>query len=79
MEATLTEAARRKANRDRVKAHRDRLRAQGLRPVQIWLPDVTTPEFKAEAHRQALAIAASEDEARVMALIEELSDWDDLG
>ncbi|MCW2631974.1 MAG: hypothetical protein JWR88_936, partial [Pseudonocardia sp.] len=26
--------------RDRVAAHRARLRAQGLRPLQIWVPDV---------------------------------------
>ena len=49
--------------RDRVREHRRRLRAQGLRPVQIWVPDVRAPEFVAEAHRQSTAIAASEQEA----------------
>ncbi len=29
-----------------------------LRPVQVWVPDVRTPEFAAEAHRQS-ALAAS--------------------
>ena len=24
----------------KVQEHRDRLRAQGLRPIQIWVPDV---------------------------------------
>ena len=35
-----------------VRAHRERLHAQGLRPVQIWVPDVTAEGFSAEAHRQ---------------------------
>jgi hypothetical protein len=34
-----------------VQAHRDRLRAQGLRLVQIWVPDRRAPEFIREAHR----------------------------
>ena len=49
--------------RDRVREHRRRLRAQGLRPVQIWVPDVRATEFVAEAHRQSMAIAASEGES----------------
>ena len=35
--------------RDRVRAHRERLRAKGLRPLQIWVPDVASPAFAAEA------------------------------
>ena len=30
------------SSRDKVRLHRERLRAQGLRPVQILVPDVTT-------------------------------------
>jgi hypothetical protein len=45
--------------RKRVREHRRRLRAQGLRPVQIWVPDVRSPVFAREAHRQAEAVAAS--------------------
>ena len=44
----------------RVREHRRRLRAQGLRPVQIWVPDVRSPEFAEEAHRQSAAVAASQ-------------------
>lgn len=43
----------------RVRTYRDRLRAQGLRPVQIWVPDVRSPGFAAQAHRQSAAVAAS--------------------
>jgi hypothetical protein len=48
-----------KSAREKVRAHRQRLREQGLRPVQFWLPDVRSPAFKAEAHRQSLAVASS--------------------
>ena len=62
--------------RQRVREHRERLRAQGLRPVQIWVPDVRAPEFVAEAHRQSAAIAASEREADDQAHVDAISvDW----
>jgi surfactin synthase thioesterase subunit len=46
-------------SREKVRAHRERLRRQGLRPIQIWVPDVRAPSFKAQAHRQSLAVAKS--------------------
>lgn len=36
----------------KMQAYRARLRAQGLRPVQIWVPDVDAPRFKSEVRRQ---------------------------
>jgi hypothetical protein len=48
-----------KPSRVKVSEHRARLRAQGLRPIQIWVPDVRAASFKAEAHRQSLAVATS--------------------
>jgi hypothetical protein len=61
------------STRDRVRQHRERLRRQGLRPVQIWVPDVRAPEFNAEAHRQSIAIATSEGEADNQALVDAIS------
>lgn len=49
--------------RERVRAYRQRLRQQGLRPMQIWVPDVRAPEFVAEARRQSALVGASEHEA----------------
>lgn len=46
-------------SRSRVRAHRARLRDQGLRPIQLWVPDVNSPAFVAEAHRQSRLAAAS--------------------
>jgi hypothetical protein len=61
------------SSRDKVRNHRARLRAQGLRPIQIWLPDTRAEGFKDEAHRQAEAIAASAHEAADQDFIDALS------
>lgn len=61
------------STRDRVRQHRERLRQQGLRPVQIWVPDIRAPEFIAAAHQQSLAVARSEHEADDQAFIDAVS------
>ncbi len=65
----------RKASRDKVRAHRERLRRQGLRPLQIWVPDVRSPAFASEAHRQSLAVANSPHAKEDQAFIDAVSDW----
>ncbi|MBX3143549.1 MAG: antitoxin MazE family protein [Trueperaceae bacterium] len=62
-----------KTVRDKVREHRAKLRAQGMRPVQIWVPDVRSAEFRAEARRQSLAVATSPHEAEDQAFIDSLS------
>jgi len=62
-------------SRNRVRAHRARLREQGLRPVQIWVPDVTAEGFAAEAHRQSRAVAVSEHADQDQAFVDEISEW----
>jgi len=37
----------------RVAKHRDTMRAKGLRPVQIWLPDISAPGVAEEYRRQS--------------------------
>lgn len=60
--------------RHRVQIHRAHLRAQGLRPVQIWVLDVRSPAFKDEARRQSRAVAAAVDESDVMDFLEDVQD-----
>lgn len=69
--------SRSKPSRDKVRKHRARLRRQGLRPIQIWVPDVRSPEFAAEAHRQSLAVAQSPHEADDQAFVAAISDFND--
>ena len=63
------------SSRRRVAAHRARLRAQGLRPVQIWVPDVTAREVAAAAHRPSRAVAASEAADDDQAFVDSMSEW----
>jgi len=66
---------RSKSSRNKVRAHRKRLREQGLRPIQIWVPDMRSPSFAAEARRQSLAVArsphAGEDQGFIDAISED--------
>jgi Protein of unknown function (DUF3018) len=66
-----------KPSRVKVREHRERLRSQGLRPIQIWLPDVRAPSFRSEAHRQSLAVATSAHAREDQAFIDAVSDWRD--
>ena len=66
-----------KPTRVKVQEHRERLRARGLRPIQIWVPDVHAPAFRSEAHRQSAAVAASVHAADDQAFIDAVSDRDD--
>jgi len=66
-----------KSARDKVRRYRERLRKQGLRPIQIWVPDVRAPGFKAEAHRQSLAVAESSHVATDQEFIDAVSDLSD--
>jgi hypothetical protein len=64
-----------KSSRAKVRAHRKRLREQGLRPIQIWVPDMRSPAFVVEAHRQSLAVARSPHAEDDQNFIDAVSDW----
>jgi hypothetical protein len=69
---------------ERVKRRRDKMRAAGLRPVQIWVPDTRAAGFAAECQRQCELIARAErtDAARTETEFWErvsADAWDDLG
>jgi len=63
------------ASRDKVRAHRERLRRRGLRPIQIWVPDVRSRTFAREARRQSRLVAASRFEAEDQAFVDAISEW----
>jgi hypothetical protein len=44
----------------RVTRARAKLRAAGLRPVQIWVPDTRAPGFAAECARQSRLVAEAD-------------------
>jgi hypothetical protein len=59
---------------------RQRLVDHGYHPIEVWLPDMSSAEYRAEADRQAKAAAAADVEDRVMDWVEGVSEhvWDDL-
>ena len=61
-------------NREDVRRHRQRLRERGLRPVQIWVPDVRSPAFLAEARRQSELVARGPHVADDQAFADALAD-----
>lgn len=55
----------------RVRRHREGLRAAGLRPVQLWVPDTRCLGFKKECRRQSRLVAKSDlADGNLMALME---------
>ncbi len=73
----MPNTARRKSSSDKVQAHRARLREKGLRPIQIWVPDVRSAAFRSAAHAQSLAVAQSRQAEADQAFIDAVSDLSD--
>lgn len=62
---------------ERVQKRREALRAAGLRPVQLWLPDTRRKDFAAECRRQSRLTAAADDRDLDRFLDAALTDLDD--
>ena len=59
---------------ERVRKHREGLRAAGLRPVQIWVPDTRQPGFAAECRRQSRIVARHTAELAGQQWLEQAAD-----
>jgi hypothetical protein len=59
----------------RMAARRDRLRAQGLRPVQHWVPDVRDAKVRADLRRQAKLMAQHPENNAIDTWNEAAYDW----
>jgi hypothetical protein len=77
LESLMASTARKKpdpeANRRKAREWRERMRAQGLRPLQLWVPDTRSAVFLAEARRQSRAAANSQHEREINAWLEDIS------
>jgi len=75
-------AARRKSNpktpQQRMQARRERLRAQGLRPVQHWVPDLRDPKVRAKLREDGKLLAQHPENDAIDAWVEAMYDWDGL-
>jgi hypothetical protein len=61
---------------ERVRKHREQLRAAGLKPVQIWVPDTRSESFRRKCERESLSLAGDPLEAETLAWIAEVADTD---
>lgn len=58
----------------RVERHRKALRAAGLRPRQIWVPDSRQPGFAEECRRQSLLLREDPQEQEVLDWLDKVAD-----
>lgn len=65
--------AKLKSAAHKMRDYRVRLREQGLKPVQIWVPDIHAPGFRAEIHRQIRRLDAG-DEADALTFVEAVAE-----
>ena len=61
---------------ERVQRHRANLRAAGLRPVQIWVPDTRRPGFAEECRRQSQLLRGDRHEVETLSWLEAVADTD---
>jgi hypothetical protein len=57
---------------------RERLRAQGMRPVQRWVPDLRSPRILAEIRREGAALSKHPDNAAIddrLDTVRDPGDW----
>lgn len=60
----------------RVQKHRASLKARGMRPVQLWVPDTRSADFAAECRRQSALLEADPQEREILDWIEQVADTD---
>ena len=58
----------------RVQKHRAGLRASGLRPVQIWVPDTRRAGFAQECRRQSLSLSSDAHERETLERLADMAD-----
>ncbi|HXY96860.1 MAG TPA: antitoxin MazE family protein [Steroidobacteraceae bacterium] len=75
MSSNRARAGSRSSVAKRVHKHRSALRAAGLRPIQIWVPDVRSKSFATQARKQSRAVSLSAQEQDDLAFIESIADW----
>lgn len=59
---------------ERVSKHRKALRAAGLRPVQIWVPDTRKASFAAKCRRQSQSLLRDPHEKEVLTILAQMAD-----
>jgi len=62
---------------EKFRRYRQRLKARGLRQIQLWVPDTTSPGFQVRLESQLRRVEAGDEDHQSLDLIEEIADWSD--
>jgi hypothetical protein len=60
-----------------MKGYRARKQANGLRLIQLWVPDTRSKRFAAECKRQSRLLKGDPAEVETLVFIERAADWDE--
>jgi hypothetical protein len=74
---TTPKKAKPRTPRERMASRRERLRAQGLRPVQHWVPDLRDPKVLAEIRREGAMLSKHPEDAAIDDWLDTVRDPED--
>ena len=58
----------------KMRQYRSRLRASGLRPIQLWVPDIRSQKIIDEVRKQSIRVSSDSQEFRIMDIVESVMD-----
>ncbi len=59
---------------ERVQKYRAKLRMEGMRPIQIWVPDTRRSGFAKECRRQSLLVKLDPQEKEILEFLDDAAD-----
>jgi hypothetical protein len=74
---TTPKKAKPRTPQQRMASRRERLRAQGLRPVQHWVPDLRDPKVLAEIRREGAMLSKHPEDAAIDDWLDTVRDPED--
>jgi hypothetical protein len=75
--ATTPKKAKPRTPQQRMASRRERLRAQGLRPVQHWVPDLRDPKVLAEIRREGAMLSKHPEDSAIDDWLDTVRDPED--
>lgn len=57
-------------DQQRTERYRQKLRSAGLRPIQVWVPDITRPGFSRQLRSQIALLHGQQEERETLDFIE---------
>ncbi|MGA8242193.1 MAG: antitoxin MazE family protein [Desulfobacterales bacterium] len=58
----------------KMRQYRERLKASGLRPIQLWVPDVRSQKIINEVRKQSVRVSSDSKEPGIMKFVESVMD-----